>query len=139
GALVSRPVVRARVRSRLVPGVARAAFVAVVRVMALRLRRSLRRGVLAIVVVALVVVVVLRVACLVVIRVVVLVGRGAPIAGVGAVVGSVVAVLIPAVRRGHAGGVAPRGEVSVATLPVGEVRPRDWGEQQDGGQPEDEG
>src|SRR5205814_10097615 len=108
--------------ARLVPGVAPAACVAVVRVMALRLRRSLRRGVLAIVVVALVVVVVLRVACLVVIRVVVLVGRGAPIAGVGAVVVSVVAVLIPAVRRGHAGGVAQRGVVSGGPLAVGDMR-----------------
>src|SRR5436190_1763725 len=66
-------------------------------------------------------------------------GPWSPVPGVGAVVGSVVAVLIPAVRRGHAGGVAQRREVSVGTLPAGEVRPSDRGEQQDGGQPEDEG
>src|SRR5205807_5314474 len=96
------------------PGVAGAAVVCV---MAVRLRRSLRRGVLAIVVFALVVVVVLRVAGLVVIRAVVLVGRAAPMVGMGSVVR--VALLIPAGRRGHAGGVAQRGEVSVGTLPAG--------------------
>src|SRR5438552_7862223 len=55
------------------------------------------------------------------------------VVGVSVVVVSIAVVL--AVRRLHAGRMAQRGGVSVGTLSAVEVRPRDGGEQQDGGQP----
>src|SRR2546422_568399 len=135
------PRVRPWVRAGLVPGVRPAARVVpcrgtvlVVSVVAALLLMRLRLGVLVVVVV-----VVVWARRLVVIVVVVPVRRAAPIVVMGSVVGVsvvVVSAVVVTVRGLDVGIRAQQGGgVSVGTLSAVEVRPRDGGEQQDGGQP----